>query len=951
MVFALVDTYLSNGDSRGDDGSEKEAMTAMFQPQKRHAQARKTRMERPLLLSLALCLWAFPAGAQDRPDVYAGPITHENAAQWAEQGPDAIGGIGDWSLSNGTLCLVISGLSHEGDFSSRGGTLRDIGFCGRQDDQFVSQQDLLNGSLSEPVEMTDIHASYSETAARVVTLGAHQGLMVETSYQLDQVIKDRVRVSKRIWRANDDAANPGIFSTATLNYSSMPTFLMNTKNLARSNGFVQEQFVGRSVLDYTVTARPVDTVMMMSPQDMAQPVSYAIRQLSATAQSETRVQNLPSFALADSSAQAFITMTDPFWFGDGETLGLRQLLQVPFMGFDDETVLHLEEEIWVAPSADVSALTDRLFATSSVLSGHIETHGQQVRVHIDRANGVPFTQTTSDAQGHFSARLPRGLYTMRLRTPDGHETRHDFLMGAQDTKIKTLDVPDTARIALPQGHAMRLVFQGVGTTRDPHFADFQTGYEVHNADGPLAEARVSNVPLAGVASDPKFVYLPEGEYRVYAVRGPEFSVEQARLSVSGATDMTLNIERPQRLVATPNYIAADLHVHAAPSFDNQFPTRKRVRSFVAEHGEVMVAAEHDTIFDFNPLIREMGVRDQMIAITGSEVTSTQKSGRAPYSIGHMNFFPLAAQNQAHKNGLPNHENRRTRDVLDEMRVKFDDPVAQLNHPRDDFDLAGTAVPGNYRELIDDEAFFEHMGAAGHPYNPHRPLTTSPNNSLIDRAPVTGTRDIDFDLVELLNGSHGHRPDRRAAMRQDWYSLLSQGIQLAGSANSDSHDLTQQVALPRNMVHMPDDTIAGFEMTQFTTSLKAGAFYGTTGPQMTLKLEAAGMGETHQGATATLRGRVFGADWAKADRLDIQVNGALVKTLKLPPNGRFGVPLSFTKDSYVTVEAFGPVGDIYRAVYADFEPYAFSNPIYVDADSNGTWTPPGIALFADAPPEQ
>ena len=77
----------------------------------------------------------------------------------------------------------------------------------------------------------------------------------------------------------------------------------------------------------------------------------------------------------------------------------------------------------------------------------------------------------------------------------------------------------------------------------------------------------------------------------------------------------------------------------------------------------------------------MGVADQMIAITGTEVTSTQRTPRAPYSIGHMNFFPLTPKPHAHKRGLPNHENRRTRSVLDDMHVHFDAPVAQLNHPR------------------------------------------------------------------------------------------------------------------------------------------------------------------------------------------------------------------------------------------------------------------------------
>ena len=65
-------------------------------------------------------------------------------------------------------------------------------------------------------------------------------------------------------------------------------------------------------------------------------------------------------------------------------------------------------------------------------------------------------------------------------------------------------------------------------------------------------------------------------------------------------------------------MAADMHVHSAPSLDNAFAPQKRVRTFVAEHGEIMVAAEHDTVFDFNPILRDMGLTDKMVAITGTE---------------------------------------------------------------------------------------------------------------------------------------------------------------------------------------------------------------------------------------------------------------------------------------------------------------------------------------------
>lgn len=876
-------------------------------------------------------------------DLTAVKITPANAATHVQSGHDAIGGIGDWALSNGTLCLILAGLENEGDFSPRGGTLRDIGFCDRADDQFVSQQDLLDGSLAKPVSISDVRASIGQDNAALTTLGQYRGFMIETRYTLDNQHKARIGVQKRIWRADEDAADTGILATATLNYHSMKTFLLNTRAPERSNGFAQEQFVGRGILSYTDAARPVDTVIMMSPHDLRHPVSYAMRQRTATLhkKQDGETHALPAFALSDSSALAFLTLTAPFSLGDGSRLGLAQLLQVPFMGLDEGDEIILEEEIWVVPSADVAAVTDIFFADAPLLTGHVAAKNDPVRVHIDRVDGTPFTQTTIDQDGRFDAHLPVGDYRLRVLSPAADPLVQTVSVPAQGLTIDLGPLPQAARIALPRGAAMRLAFRGTKGTPDPHFEDDLTGYVVSGEDGVIAEEKVSDVHLTGRPHDPTHIVLPDGDYIVYGVRGPEYEVTQTRLEIRDGADVTLNLAAPQRALSTPDHMAADMHVHAAPSLDNAFSTVKRVRTFVAEHGEIMVAAEHDTVFDFNPLLRDMQLSDKMIAITGTEVTSTQQTPRAPYSIGHMNFFPLEVKPHAHKRGLPNHENRRTRDVLHDMHVHFDDPVAQLNHPRDNFALTGETLPDDFRELINDEQFFDHMGVAAHPYNPHRSIDSVPNNSLIEKDAVTGKRDIDFDVLEIMNGSQGWRPERVDATRQDWLSLVSQGIKIAATANSDSHNKWQQVALPRNMVRLGADRPADFSLTNFTKSVKAGAFYGTTGPFLDLRLGEAKIGDTHKGKTAQLSGRVFAADWAMADELRVQVNGTTIATQKLSADGRFDMRLDFDKDSYVTLEAIGQAGEIYKAVYPGFYPYAYSNPIYVDADGDGRWAPPGL----------
>ena len=872
-------------------------------------------------------------------------ITASNANAYVQNGPDASAGIGDWILSNGTLCVTLAALDHEGDFSARGGTLRDIGFCHRDDDHFVSGQDLLNGSQSQPVDISAIQASHSRQKAALVTLGENAGMMIETRYSLSAEAANRLKINKRIWRKNDDAADPGIFSSLSFNYHSLETFLLSTHNPSRSNGFKQEKFVGRSSMAFTQAARKIDVIVMLSPHDAVEPIAYGWRLLSAHRQSTDggdRVA-LPSFALADRSALAFVTLVEPLTIGDGENLGLVQLLQVPFLGLELGQEIHIEEEIIVAPSHDVAAITDDLYAHAARVSGQVVAGaGQKTSLHIDRKDGAPFTQLTPDADGQFSAHLPAGDYQFRLLSRAGQPIETAVSVAADDVHIGTLSVPPAARIDLPRGTPMRLIFRGTNGTPDPHLEDQLTGYG-EAVDGQMLPIEAAtDVHLAATLGDPTHVYLSPGSYQIYSARGPEFSVETTTLTVADGQAQKLNIQAPRRLVETPGFMAADLHVHSGPSFDNAFSTHKRLRSFIAEHGEVMVAAEHDTIFDFNPLLAQIGASDKMIAITGSEVTSTLASARAPHTIGHMNFFPLERQAHAYRRGLPAHENRRTRDVLYDMHVGFGAPFAQLNHARENLKLSGD-LPDDYQEAVDDEAFFTHMGAANHPFNPTLELTQFPNNSLIERDPVTGFRDIDFDAMELMNGSQAYRPERTQSLRRDWHALLSQGERISGSANSDSHGTTQQVALPRNMVRLAADTVADFSIDGFTNALRQGDFYGTTGPFFDLSLSGTGMGGTHQGSTGTLSGRVFSADWVDVDRLDVQINGNAIGQAQIADDGHFSMPIEVTGDAYVTIEISGQASDIYQAVYPGYFPYAYSNPIYIDANSDGQWTPPGLSV--------
>ena len=324
------------------------------------------------------------------------------------------------------------------------------------------------------------------------------------------------------------------------------------------------------------------------------------------------------------------------------------------------------------------------------------------------------------------------------------------------------------------------------------------------------------------------------------------------------------------------------------------------------------------------------------------MTGQVSTGRMPHTAGHANFFPLQPMPKVFRRGVPANEDRRLREVLHDVRAINPAVFAQLNHTRDS-DTFLVEPPGkDPRDRIDDGAYFDHMGPAGYPFDPARPLTSAPNSTLIDPDPITGIRDIDFDAMEILNGPHAYSSSRRRALLADWVSLLLQGERLTGTANSDSHGKHQQVGLPRNMVAVADDSIEGFDETAFFDALRGGRSYGTTGPLLDVQLGEARLGALTATRKADLKVEVASVDWVPAEQLRIIVNGEVVASKDLTQARTVTVPLTFQTDSFVFVEVEAEPNAEYQAVFPGHRPYAFSNPIFIDADNDGQWQPPGLS---------
>jgi hypothetical protein len=177
--------------------------------------------------------------------------------------------------------------------------------------------------------------------------------------------------------------------------------------------------------------------------------------------------------------------------------------------------------------------------------------------------------------------------------------------------------------------------------------------------------------------------------------------------------------------------------------------------------------------------------------------------------------------------------------------------------------------------------------------------------------------------------------------------LLQGEARIGTANSDSHRLGTIVGLPRNYVQVANDTIEGFDRRAFIESLRAGRVIGSTGPFLRVRLDDTGVGGLHPGSSGTLQVAVDAAPWVPVSEWRVYVNGALVHRAPIRAGERASLPLHFERDGFVTVEVQGPAEGLYRDVLRGFTPFAFTNPIFVDADGNGRFDASGLP--ASLPP--
>lgn len=531
-------------------------------------------------------------------------------------------------------------------------------------------------------------------------------------------------------------------------------------------------------------------------------------------------------------------------------------------------------------------------------------------VEVSLASEVPWAVLEArDAAGRpvVSARVrgskavlfvPSGSYQIVLKSPGGTD-RARVKVSSRGTARVELIPPRPARISyqISDDHGApmpaRLIVSGLPPTINPDLGPH------HSAAG------AANV--ACTATGTGSLELPPGRYSVLATRGPEYEIDEHVVEVSATQGATIR-PRLARVVDTKGWLAADLHLHADPSGDSEVSLADRVTSLVAEGVELAVATDHNHVTDYAPAVRQLGMERRVSTRPGVEVTTS--------NWGHFNVYPYPTTA-----ALPALAGTSPAAFLSWLRGAVPEALIQVNHPR-----------------MGDIGYFNQIRLDA------RGASATPGASL------------DFDLIEVWNGFDLAKPSVLDEGLAEWMRLILAGRRYTAVGNSDSHRIAYQWAgYPRTYVRVEDESPEGPDWSQVVASLRAGRVVVTSGPFIDLRVDGESPGalvKTEQG-TVGVELEVRAPAWIGVERAELFLDGKLAmqvdasspeREVTSSPRARLrfvgGVPVAADGFLVVVVRGTTSLGRVLPGT--NVVPVAFTNPVFIDADGDGRYTPPGAA---------
>ncbi len=568
-------------------------------------------------------------------------------------------------------------------------------------------------------------------------------------------------------------------------------------------------------------------------------------------------------------------------------------------------VVH-ERFIAVASGRNVSAAADIALELRSQLfdehfieiSGRVRTpdgdglFGREERASVTLLEGtldtpederIPWTQVAPASDGEFRVRVPARLaYLIEVQAFGKVITTEEVVTAAGSVDVGAIEIPEVGSVTLSASldgaptDAQVFFHPTTSLGREAVAAKLHGGF-VECA--PLLGAPHGPSPACNrvLISDPVTVAVPAGTYDIYATAGPFVTLARKTVEVGAGQAINVDLSLQRLGLLNSGWLSGDFHVHGAASEDTMIPHTDRVRAFLAAGIDVIVSTEHDVVFDYAEARATLNADERLVLITGTESTGHIlykwfPNSTTPKVNGHWNYWPLDYDPAATYRGAPWDELAEPGLLLTRMESAgwpADYGVAQLNHPIEESEFGRDLGWANAIEI--DLTL---------PLEEDAPETAQ---GIFHRTPA-GARyaNSEYHAQEVMNGTanHNHLP-----FRAFWFYLLNQGELRAGTANSDSHSLSDSVlGTPRNLIRTSTQ-VSGFDIVTFNQDVRAGRMVGTNGPLIEVSTTGSD-GVTHQpeltpfapAEDARLSIRVVAAPWVPVEEIRVVVNGKVVSTL-------------------------------------------------------------------------
>jgi len=423
----------------------------------------------------------------------------------------------------------------------------------------------------------------------------------------------------------------------------------------------------------------------------------------------------------------------------------------------------------------------------------------------------------TDADGNFSAQLPKDSYTFTAYKP-GHAVSASVTLAG--------DAADTTHVALQvgEGHTLTVtaadarsgqpipakltVLCGGSCVSTPaslvRFEDFQEDTRPDDVQF------IGFIPPTGTLS----VDLPAGRYQVMVTHGPEDSIWPLSAPGQGQpVDLTSANQslaaRLAKVVDTTGWLSDDFHVHSVNSPDSPVGLDDRVKSFLAEDVNILTATDHDFVTDYRPVIAELGGTPFLDTVIGEELTT--------FDYGHYNPWPMPLDESSPVNhgaidwGNGTGPGMLIDQIIDAARAKGA-TTFQINHPNGkDSTFGAIELDADTLKTHADPARFR--------------LPPSPNASGDDTGLFPRKK---WDAMEVMNGFTRSSFD---GLLNNWMTFTANGLVVTATAVSDTHKRWSSAGgYPRSYVQMPadHDTIATFDQAVLSQQVNAHHVTGSLG---------------------------------------------------------------------------------------------------------------------------